>query len=326
MKRVLILFGGKSSEHNVSCISASSIAKNIDNEKYTFDLVGISKENNWYLYNDDFANLNEHWEESKEITKIDNIIDFLKKYDVVFPITHGTNGEDGKLQGFLDLFGIKYVGAKTLGSSVGMDKEFSKIVFEHLKINQVSYLVCYKNFKIKEIEKHLDYPLIVKPANGGSSIGINKVSNSKELKVAINEALKYDKKVIIEKFIKAKELEIAILQDKDKLIISNVGEIIPCNQFYDYKAKYEQKSETKIPANINKKQIKLIKEIAKKIFYGMNISSYARIDFFIENENIYINEINTIPGFTEISMYPKLMEDIGIKYTNLITKLIENCF
>ena len=318
MKNVLIIFGGNSSEHDISCISAKSILNNIDTNLFNVTALGISKNNDWYIYNDKIDNLDKNWLD-KSIFKVDNIIKFLKQFDVVFPITHGNNGEDGKLEGLLDLFNIKYVGSKTLGSAICFDKEITKILFEHLGINQVPFVTTYND----DININ-DYPVIIKPACGGSSIGINKANNIQELKEGINEALKYDKKVLIEKFINARELEVAVLKDNDNLTISDVGEIVSCNNFYDYNAKYEKDSKLVIPANIDNKLKEKIKEIAKKLFTNLNLDSYARIDFFLEDNNLYINEINTIPGFTEISMYPKLMINKGISYTNLITKLIEN--
>lgn len=323
MKNILILFGGNSSEHNISCKSAKSIYTNIDQNLFNPTIVGITKQNDWYIYNDNINILDENWI-NKSVIKIDNIINFIKQFDVVFPIIHGTNGEDGKLQGMFDLFNIKYIGCKTLASAIGMDKAFSKILFEHLNINQVPYLVINENFNIKEIIKKLDFPVIVKPANGGSSIGISKVTKEKELKKALKEAFKYDKKVVIEKFISARELEVAILKDKDNLIISDIGEIVSCNNFYDYNAKYEKESKLIIPANLDNNISNQIKETAKKIFIGLEAKDYIRIDFFLEENNIYINEVNTIPGFTEISMYPKLINNIGISYKELITKLINN--
>lgn len=323
MKKVLVIFGGNSSEHNVSVKSAKSIMLNIDKDLFDVKLVGISRDNIWYEYVDDINMLDDKWLNNRLI-KIDNIIEYLKKFDVVFPITHGKNGEDGKLQGMLDLFNIKYVGCKTLASSVGFDKEASKIFFSHLGIKNVPYFCVTKDDDIKKLGNNISYPIIVKPANGGSSIGINKVESKKELKKAIKEALKYDKKILIEKFITARELEVAVLQNKDKLIISEIGEIIPCNKFYDYKAKYEQNSKTVICTDLDENIKKQIKEYAKKIFTSLDACNFARIDFFLDKEKIYVNEINTIPGFTEISMYPKLIMNEGISYKDLITILINN--
>ncbi len=327
MKKVLILFGGNSSEHYVSCKSAKSIIETIDKKKFKYEVAGISQDSKWYKFNDDLYYLDYgDWLEGN-ILEIDNIVNYLKKFDVVFPITHGTNGEDGKLQGMLELFNIPFVGCKTLASTIGMDKEMSKIIFDSLGIKQAPYMVINDDYKINDITKKIDFPMIVKPANGGSSIGINKANDKKELIKAIKEAKKYDGKVIIEKFIKARELEVAVLETKGNILCSNPGEIKSANEFYDYDAKYvNSKSATIIPDDIPLNVIGKIKEYSKKIFKELNCKEYARIDFFYDEENndVYINEINTIPGFTSISMYPKLIESIGISYTNLITTLINN--
>lgn len=304
MKKVLLIKGGPGEEHEVSITSSKYIIENIDKTKYQLDSVLIDKNNNWY-FNDN---------------KIDNTIEFIKKYDVIFPIVHGTKGEDGKLQGMLDFFDIKYVGSKCGPSYICMDKERTKIILNHYKIPQVPYQLYDKNFKLK-----LDYPVIIKPANQGSSIGISIANNKKALNKSLKLALKYDKKVIVEKFIKAQELEVAILKDKE-LIISEVGEIISCNNFYDYDAKYNSETNTLIPANIPKEVSNKIKDYASFIYKVLELDNLARIDFFydIENNQIYLNEINTLPGFTNISMYPKLMINKGISYKELLTKLIEN--
>ncbi len=325
MKKVLVLCGGNSSEHKVSLISAKSILNNIDNNLFEASTVIIDYDNKWYEYGGKVDYLSE-WKQ-QEYEHIDNIVDYLKKYDVVFPITHGKNGEDGKLQGMLDLFGIKYVGCKTSSSAICMDKDFSKMIFSYLGIPQVPFItITNKKFKIHDIIKKLGLPLIVKPANGGSSIGINKANNKKELKKAIIEAFKYDEKIIIEKFIKARELECGILEDKD-FYISEIGEILPANEFYDYNAKYEnKKSCTTIPAKLTKEVKDKIIKYVKIAFDGINGKGFARIDFFYDEDNgqLYLNEINTLPGFTEISMYPKLFAYSGIEYKDLITKLINN--
>jgi len=304
MKKVLLIYGGTSSEHDVSCISAKSIINNIDNKKYKLDCVQINQNNKW-LYN------------NEEIT---NIITFLKKYDVVFPITHGTNGEDGKLQGLLDLFNIKYIGSKCGTSYICMDKERTKQILNYHKIPQVPFEI----YKHKNIT--IPYPVIIKPANSGSSIGIQIANNKKELKKAIKLAKKYDNKIIVEKFINAQELEVAVIKDK-KLIISEVGEIVSANDFYDYEAKYKNKeSKTLIPANIEENISDQIKEYAKQIVEILNIEGLARIDFFYDKDykKIYLNEINTLPGFTEISMFPKLIMNEGFTYQEIISMLIEN--
>lgn len=304
MKKVLLIYGGTSEEHDISCMSAKEIINNIDKTKYTLDNVLITKNNLW-IYNE------------KQIT---NIIDFLKKYDVIFPITHGKDGEDGKLQGLLDLFKIKYIGSNWGSSFICMNKQRTKEILNYYNIPQVPFQIYKKNAPLT-----ISFPVIIKPVNGGSSIGITIANNKKEFKKAIKNANKYDNEIIIEKYIKAKELECAILQEK-KLIISDVGEIISSNIFYDYEAKYQNKdSQTIIPANIDKDIKKQIQIYAKKIFEILKLKGLARIDFFLdENNNIYLNEINTLPGFTQISMFPKLIMNEGISYQNILSKLIEN--
>ena len=305
MKKVLLIYGGKSSEHKVSCNSAKSIIQNIDKNKYDLECIKITKDGIW-MHNDE---------------EIDNIIEFIKNFDVVFPIIHGTNGEDGKLQGLLDLFNINYVGAKCGPSYICMDKERTKQTLNAYNIPQVPYEIYEKGKKI-----NLDFPVIIKPANGGSSVGIDIANNNRQLKNAIKNALKYDKKIIIEKYLQVQELECAVLEDNN-LIVSEVGEILPANEFYDYEDKYENKlSKTLIPANISKEVSEKIKEYSKLIFKILELNGLSRIDFFYDkiNNKIYLNEINTIPGFTEISMYPKLIMNEGYTYQQLITILIEN--
>ena len=324
MKNVLILFGGNSFEHEVSCMSAKSILENIDTQKFRITTVGITKGNEWFIYRGILENILDWQKEDNE--KISNIIEFIKKFDVVFPVLHGANGEDGRLQGMLDLFNIPYVGCKTLASAVSMDKIFSKYIFSYLGIPQVPFVEITNDLSLKDVVKELGFPMMVKPSNGGSSIGINKVTNKKELKKAISEAKKYDHKVLVEKFIVGRELECAVIEDK-RIKISSVGEIKPANEFYDYNAKYENdKSYTIIPADISYEVEEQIKNYAKKAFLGINASSLSRVDFlYDENANeIYLNEINTLPGFTTISMYPQLFINNGYTYQEIITSLINN--
>ena len=326
MKKVLILFGGNSTEHYISCKSAKSIFENIDRRLFSVEMAGISCDGEWYKFNDDLSYLdNGNWLESR-IFQIDNIILFLKSFDVVFPITHGNNGEDGKLQGMLDLFNIRYVGCKTSSSTICFDKGLSKLLFDSLKIPQVPYLIVDSKYSLKSIVEKIVFPVIVKPSCGGSSIGISKANNKKELSKAIKNSLKYDNKVIIEKFVSCRELECSVLGNIDP-IISVPGEIKSCNEIYDYNAKYVQKSETLIPNDLPESIICEIKDYAKKIIDGIGISDYSRIDFFydVENNCVYVNEISTIPGFTSISMFPILIEYEGISFTGLITILINNC-
>ena len=321
MKKVLILFGGDSNEHLVSCKSAKGILENIDTTKFEVTSVGIKKD--WYIFNDNYSFLeNGNWLDSN-VTKIDNIIEFLKKFDVVFPIIHGNTCEDGKIQGMFDLFNIKYVGCDSCSNILSYDKDLTKIILNHYNILQVNYITINKEYDIKEIVKKIKFPMIVKPCKCGSSIGINKAVNKKQLKKAINEALEYDNKIIIEEFIKARELEVAVMEDK-KIIVSDVGEIITNCDFYDYNAKYNNSSSKTIISADIPNDIKIqIQKLAKKIFVCLGCKGMARIDFFY-NDKIYLNEINTIPGFTSISMYPMLLTNKHFSYKDLITSIINN--
>lgn len=321
MKKILILFGGNSHEHAISCKSAKTILTHIDKSLYNITAVGIDHQNNWYLYLDDINLIDESWK-NRKIEKITNIIEFLKQFDKVFPIIHGNPEENGNLQGMFNLFNILYVGTDLLGSIISYDKELTKIICNYHQIPQVPYITITENKKIKNIP--IPYPVIIKPAKCGSSIGINIASNVKELNKYVNLAFKYDNKVIIEKYIKARELECAILQT-NKIITSPIGEIRSSNTFYDYEAKYLKDSSLIIPANISKELSKEITELSKKIFNILSLSTLARIDFLYDynEEKLYFNEVNTMPGFTDISMYPLLFKEVGINIKNLITKIIE---
>ena len=320
MKKILVLFGGNSFEHEISCKSAKTILENIDRKKFDVIAVGIHQ-TDWYIFNDSLEFLsNNNWLEGN-IKKIDNIIEFLKQFDKVFPIIHGNDGETGALSGLFNLFNIPYVGPNILGHATGYDKEITKIICDYHNIPQVKYITLHTDKAIKNID--ISFPVIVKPSSCGSSIGINIANNLKELNTYVKEAFRYDKKVIIEKFIKAKELECAVLEDK-KLIVSTVGEIKSKNTFYDYDSKYILDSQIIIPAKIDKKIIKQIQEYSEKIFKILSLKDLSRIDFLYDYENnqIYFNEVNTLPGFTSISMYPQLFNDKGISTKELITKLI----
>lgn len=302
MKKVLIIYGGKSYEHDISIKSYNNVINNIDKEKYIVDSIYITKDNKW-LNND---------------IEIDNIINFIRKFDVVFPIIHGFGGEDGKLQGMLDLFNIKYIGSKCGSSYICMDKIRTKEILSNYDIPQVPY-------KLYDGTLDIDYPVIIKPSNGGSSIGINVANNKEEFDRYIEEGYKYDNKVIVEKFIKnPKEIECACLKDKDNLIIE-IGSVEQNSTFYDYKTKYENDSiVTNIDPQISDDTKDKLKEYCNKIFNILDLDNFARIDFLLDKDNIYLNEINTIPGFTDISMFPMLIKKTGISYKEIITKLIEN--
>ncbi len=307
MEKLGIIYGGNSYEHDVSVKSKNSFIKNV-NKKYEISEIYIDKKNNWYENN----------------KKIDNIIEYLKKFDIIFPLIHGNIGEDGKLQGLFETFNIKYTGSNTISSALAMDKGFCKIILDKYNIKQVPYIIVDKKSKIKEIIEKFKYPVIIKPANGGSSIGINIAYNTKELIKGLNNAFQYDKKVIIEKYITARELEIGVINNNG-LITSSIGEI-KSNGFYDYESKYIKKTEIIINPNLKKETALKIKEIARNIFKILECNDYARCDFLYDeiNNDLYFNEINTIPGFTEISMFPKLFIDSGYTYGEIIDIIIKS--
>lgn len=313
---VLILFGGNSFEHEVSCKSVNFILNNIDTKKFNYKLVGIDFNNEWYEIKN-IGKIDKNW---KRENKIDNIIEYTKSFDVVLPMIHGNTVEDGKLQSLFELYNIKYVGCNSYSSLICYDKLLTKLILEKYDIPQVPYYIYNDNLILEKIE----YPVIIKPCKCGSSIGINIAHNKKEFKKYLKIALKYDNNILIEKFIKNnRELECAILEDKKKLIISDIGEIINNGSWYDFESKYINQNETVI-SNIDSKIKKEIQDYSKKIFKIMNCKNLSRIDFIydLNNKKLYFNEINTIPGFTEISMFPKLISNTGIDFKDIITKLL----
>lgn len=306
MKKILVLYGSASYEHDVSLLSMNTIKENIDYSIYDVTFCYIDKDNNWY--HDKFI--------------IDDIISYIKSFDVVFPIIHGNYGEDGKLEGMLDFLNVKYVGSKTEASVISFDKDITKIICDKYNIPQVNYFSVYKGDKV-DTEK-IKYPVIVKPARCGSSIGISVAHNLDELMNSFDEAFKYDDKVIVEDFLNVRELECSVIYDNG-FKTKKVGEVISCNQFYDYDAKYEKDSKIIIPAIIDNDLENKIKEYSILISKILEIKSYARVDFLLdENNNLYFNEINTIPGFTNISMFLKLLINDKYKIKDIITTLIEN--
>jgi D-alanine-D-alanine ligase len=362
-KRVAVIFGGQSSEHEVSRVSAQSVIENIDKSKYDVVMLGITKEGQWLAYDGPVNKIGSgEWQQLAQAdikekkqnaqlmaarkqqeraeTQIGNtartiIADSSKEpIDVIFPVLHGCNGEDGTIQGLFELAGIPYVGCGVLGSAVGMDKAYTKIIFEKEGLPQGDYLVFNRkqvNFQteevINEVEGRLTYPCFVKPSNAGSSVGVNKASNREELKRALEIAAKNDRRILVEEFINGREIECAVLGN-DNPIASTVGEVIPCNDFYDYEAKYQVGDDSKvvIPAeNLPPETVQKIREYAVRAFKCLDCAGLSRVDFFVHKVTgeIYINEINTLPGFTQISMYPKLWAASGIPYAELIDRLIE---
>ncbi|WP_455438285.1 D-alanine--D-alanine ligase family protein [Hungatella hathewayi] len=350
MKNICILFGGKSSEFYVSCNSAYTIIKSIPCEKYNSILVGITQEGDWYLYEDDINLLPKaKWVGAEKkcpaafvtnsafpgltVFRGDNIEQIT--IDAVFPVLHGKYGEDGTLQGLLDMLYIPYVGCGLLSSAMSMDKSYTKIIVNMLGIKQAPYVLLTKkntaeeqNIKVNQAEKKLGYPLFVKPCKAGSSCGVSKVKTKEELRKAVVEALKFDSKVIIEKAIEGRELECAIL-DGEKLIPSRVGEIKVTADFYSYDAKYSDTTSIADPnPDLPSGVLERIQDAACRIFRELECRGLSRVDFFLENETgeIIFNEINTLPGFTNISMYPMLMNDVGYPLPKLVGTLIETAF
>jgi len=339
VKKLGVIFGGMSTEDKVSCISGASVIENLNKEKYEVFPIFIDKNGNWFKV--EITEENKLKMENKK--QIENVFTYLKQMDLIFPILHGLYGEDGTIQGLLELLKVPYVGCGVLASSVGMDKVYTKIIFDKANIKQAKY-VYIRGYNDKYIyvddsfnEKILDlkeilnvviekikFPMFVKPSNSGSSVGISKVNSKEELEKAIIEASKFDRKILIEEGIDGREVECAVLGNEN-VISSCVGEIKSSDEFYSYDAKYKSKeSKTLIPAKISAEKSEEIRKLAVKAFKAIDGKGLSRVDFFIENESetVYINELNTLPGFTNISMYPKLFEQVGINYSDLLDKLI----
>lgn len=340
--RVAVLFGGRSGEHEVSLVSASAVIENLDKEKYEVIPIGITKEGRWIAGPESMKLL-----KANQAPEDSNVMILAEParttpgpsserrgldVDVVFPVLHGPYGEDGTVQGFLELTGLPYVGCGVLASAVAMDKVIQKKVFAAEGLAQVDYVWFWRDEwdkrrdeLINQIEK-LGYPVFVKPPNLGSSVGISKAKNRGELFGAVADAARYDRKVLVEKGVEnAREIECSVLGNHDDIKASLPGEIISSNEFYDYNAKYvDNKSEAKIPADLPEKTIKQVQAMAVRAFRALDGEGLARVDFFLAKDGqLYVNEVNTIPGFTSISMYPKLWEASGLPYQKLLDRLIE---
>jgi D-alanine-D-alanine ligase len=377
--RVGVVFGGRSGEHEVSLLSAASILKAIDRERFDVTPIGITKEGRWLAAADARGLLNgDVGATARQLRAGDPDATPGAKLlhegiptlmapepagrtslsrsrepgegtagaalDVVFPVLHGTFGEDGTIQGLFELAGIAYVGSGVLGSAAGMDKDVMKRLFAQAKLPIVKHVTLLRTDwekaprkVIVQIEQALAYPMFVKPANLGSSVGISKAHDRKELGPALTLAAKYDRKLIVEEGVggkngkdkplsRAREFEVAVLGNDDPKA-SVVGEIVPGKEFYDYEAKYlSEGSVPVIPAKITREQSKHIREMTVAAFKACDLAGLARVDFLMEpggRERIFVNEVNTMPGFTQISMYPKLWEASGLSYKDLITRLIE---
>lgn len=337
-----VIFGGTSTEHEVSIVSGTSVIKNLNKEKYEIYPIYINKNGEWFKY----TYQNQEFQVGDEIIgkeKIENICEYLKRLDIVFPVLHGLGGEDGTIQGLLELLKIPYVGTKVLGSSICMDKAYTKLIFEKAEIPQAEYVYIRKNVDdyifiekdfteekcdiyelIQKITEKIEFPMFIKPSNSGSSVGINRANNALELAKAIEYASNYDNKILIEEKINGREIECAVLGNEE-VEASCLGEILAAEEFYTFSAKYQnQESKTVMPADLPENLSDEVRKLAKKAYKAADCKGLSRVDFFVDDKNnkIYINEINTMPGFTQISMYPKLWEKSGMKYTELLDKLI----
>jgi len=347
-KNVAVIFGGRSGEHVVSLRSARSIMDNMDEERYAVIPVGISREGTWLCGDEIWSLL---WEQGdlQQARRAAMLPDprrpglLIEKrgaspgwefqpLDLVFPVLHGPYGEDGTIQGLLEMAGIPYVGCGVLSSAVAMDKVIMKIIFQNHGLPVAPYIYFNRwqwrensSRLVEQICQELKLPCFVKPANLGSSVGITKVFAASRLSEAVEEALLYDDKVIVEAEVKGREIECSVLGDLEPMV-SRPGEIIPCNEFYDYRAKYlDDRSELIYPVDLDPALEEKVRDLARRAFMAIEGSGLARVDFFVDSESgtVTVNEINTIPGFTSISMYPKLWEVSGISYRELVSRLLE---
>jgi len=325
-----ILFGGKSAEHEVSLQSAKNVIAALDKDKYESVLIGIDKTGRWYL-GKNLEDLAVALDGSKAgLGRLLEIIE-EKKIEVVFPILHGPYGEDGTIQGLLKLANIPFVGAGVLGSAMGMDKEVAKRLLRDADIPIAKFKVFLKSERKKinyeKIVKEFGLPLFVKPANLGSSVGVNKIKNRQDFVKAVKEAFLFDRKILVEKAVESREIECSVLGNEYPLA-SLPGEVIPARGFYDYEAKYlDKRTVLQIPAKLPKKIIRKVQKLALKTYKVLCCEGMARVDMFLQKDGeVLINEINTIPGFTNISMYPKLWEISGLCCAELLDKLIKLAF
>jgi len=331
-KRILVLFGGKSQEHEVSKNSARSVVSQLNKEKYEFLAVAIDRTGKWKsLTSSNHLLLGDNFQYKSKSKDLSITKPAIKGIDVVFPVLHGPYGEDRKIQGMLEMLDLPYIGAGVLASALGMDKISQKKIFAFEGLPVIPWFSFSKyewqavQLRILEtISRKFHYPLFTKPAELGSSIGITKAHDLKELKEGIRDALLYGNEVIVEQGINAREIECAILGNENPQA-SLPGEIIPSRKFYDYRAKYlDSKSKLIIPAKASSRIIKKIQDFSLRSFQAIKCSGMARVDFLLEKDTniLYLNEINTIPGFTEISMYAKLWEATGVGYSELLDRLI----
>ena len=343
---VCVLFGGISPEHEVSLRSAESVLNNIDHTKYHVFPVGITKGGDWIHFTSrDYSLLpSGQWEQNpgnrraaispvrgQGLLTFEGDCVVRERIDVVFPVLHGANGEDGAMQGLLQLAGIPYVGSHVAASAVAMDKTLTKLVADQVGVRQVAWRLVgtgesahQKERTLASLEERFRYPMFVKPAGTGSSVGVSKVTCREELSAALDRAAQYDRKILVEEFIRGREIEVAVMGN-DSPVASICGEIDSGAEFYDYEAKYvTDTSQAYIPARISEETEEAVRDAAVRIYQAIGCQGLSRVDFFVtyEGEDVIFNEINTLPGFTSISMYPKLFAASGIPYPELIDQLI----
>ena len=340
-KTILVLFGGRSSEHEVSCVSAATVISNIDRERYDIHIVGITKEGRWlkvasveqiqdgsWVQGNSLAVLSPDTTEKALYVMEDGNVTKVT-IDVAFPVLHGLNGEDGTVQGLFELAGIPYVGCGVLASAVSMDKLYTKVIVDTLGISQAAYVAVRKEeigetSVYEKIEEKLGYPVFIKPSNAGSSRGVSKAATRQELIEGLKEAAKHDRKILVEETILGRELECAVLGDGD-VAASGIGEVLAAAEFYDYEAKYHNaESQTVLSPELPEGKAEEIRQAAVRIFKAVDGQGLSRVDFFLEHgtNRVVFNEINTLPGFTSISMYPMLWAEKGLDKPALIERLI----
>ena len=338
-QKLLVLCGGQSSEHIVSRMSCTSVLNNLDANKYEITLVGIDLDGGWHYLDAKQTDLAKNtWLDNSSM--VEDVYGLLKNQDVAFPVLHGMYGEDGTIQGLFELAKLPYVGCRVMGSSVAMDKIYTKKILDTVGVPQVKSVYVKKRYdeklvvvtntfdEIEEIEDYIDrelgMPCFIKASRSGSSFGCYRCDNQTELIGKLSEAAKYDRHVVVEECIDCIELETAVLGNDD-VIVSRVGQIMPHGEFYTFESKYEdEESKTCIPALVDEQIQEQIRQYAIKVFKAVDGHGLSRVDFFLDKKTnkIYLNEINTMPGFTKISMYPQLMNDFGITYPELLDRLI----
>jgi len=353
--RVAVLYGGRSGEHEVSLMSAASVIRYLDRDKFEIVPIGIDKNGKWHVAGPELLQ-----NQTKSLAVYRNVPEVVlpsnpeaqttgvvsvgpgavagsAQFDVIFPVMHGTFCEDGTIQGLMELADVAYVGCGVLASSVGMDKDAAKRLARDAGIPVAPYLVIPggkwekgKSEYLRRVEKELGFPCFVKPANSGSSVGIHKVKSPGDFETAVKDAFKYDVKVLVEKSITAREIEFSVLESSvygEAPLVSVAGEVTPTHEFYSYESKYldENGAHLTIPAKLTPEQMKEGQDIARRVFEALECEGLSRVDLFLDKDTnrFWFNEINTLPGFTSISMYPKMWEASGLAYSDLLTKLVE---